>query len=331
MKYGLLMAAWIASSAVLLPSSVHSQDARHAAGVVVAKVNGEAITAMEMEAALSRAARQTFYHGAVNEERLDELRQKVLDELIADRLVLAEAKKRGIGPDESVVEERIAAYEQQYKDSQQWKQMREQVLPELRAKMRENSMRSRLEAQIREVPAPTEAQLAAFYKENIASFTEPQRTRVSVILLKVDPSSPTAVWEAAKSEAERIRARIARGEAFGDLAKMHSGDPSADKGGDMGYLHRGMLAADAEQALEKMKIGDLSQPIQLLQGYALFQLTERQPARVRALQDVRERATELYRRNTGEKLWAKTTEGLRRQATIWLDEPYRPKRAAVRD
>ena len=332
MKHGLLVATWIASTAVLMPSSAFAQNApnhiERPADAAIATVNGEAITAKELETALSRSARQSFYHGQVSPERVAELRQKVIAELIAERLVLAEARKRGLKPDEAIVEQRIAAFEQQYKDSPQWPQMREQALPGLRDKMRENSLRARLEAQVREVAAPSEAELKAFYKDSISSFTEPQRQRVSVIILKVDPSAPRATWDAAKDEAGRIRARLLKGESFVDLSKMHSNDPSAGQGGDMGYLHRGMLPDEAEQALEKLPVNAVSEPILLLQGYGVFKVTERSPSRVRKLADVRERATELYQRNTGEKRWNDLQENLRRQAKIWIDEPFRSKQPA---
>ncbi|PWC31913.1 peptidyl-prolyl cis-trans isomerase [Azospirillum sp. TSO22-1] len=331
MKHGLLLATWIASAAVLLPTSVPAQGIERSPEAVIAKVNAEPITLMELETVLSRSARASFYHGQVSPERLAELRQKVLGEIITERLVLAEARKRGIAPDEAAVEARIAAFEQQYKDSPQWPQIREQALPQLRAKMRENSLRARLEAQAREVPAPTEAQLKAFYDKNIPSFTEPQRTRVSAILLKVDPSAPRATWDAAKQEAERIRARLLKGESFADLAAMHSADPSSKNGGDMGYLHRGMLAGEVEESLDKLPVGELSEPILMLQGYGVFKMTERKAPQVRKLDEVRERAAELYRRNTGEKRWTEMTEKLRREAKIWIDEPFKPKQSAARN
>ncbi|WP_448191363.1 peptidylprolyl isomerase [Azospirillum sp. sgz301742] len=331
MKRGLLLASWIASAAILLPTSAYPQSQDRPADAIIAKVASAPITMMELDAVLARTVRQSFYHGSVTPERLVELRQKVLGEMITERLVLAEARKRGIGPDEAAVEERLAGFEKQYKDSPQWPQMREEAIPALREKMRENSLRARLEAQVRDVAAPTEAQLKTFYKDNISSFTEPQRTRVSVILLKVDPSAPRETWDAARQEAERIRARLLKGESFADLAKMHSNDPSANNGGDMGYLHRGMLPGEIEEALEKLAIGKLSEPLLMLQGYGVFQLTERLPAQVRKLEDVRERATELYRRNTGEKRWAELAEKLRRETKIWIDEPFKPKPSAARN
>lgn len=331
MKHGLLLATWIASAAVLLPTSAFAQGIERTPEAVIAKVNADPITMMELETVLSRSARASFYHGQVSPERLAELRQKVLGEIITERLVLAEARKRGITPDEAAVEERIASFENQYKDSPQWPQIREQALPQLRAKMRDNSMRARLEAQVRDVDQPTEAQLKAFYDKNIPSFTEPQRTRVSAILLKVDPAAPRTTWDAAKQEAERIRARLLKGESFEELAKMHSGDNSAGNGGDMGYLHRGMLATEVEEAIDKLAVGTLSEPILMLQGYGVFKLTDRKAPQVRKLDEVRERATELYRRNTGDKRWTDMTEKLRREAKIWIDEPFKPKQSAARN
>jgi parvulin-like peptidyl-prolyl isomerase len=281
-----------------------------------ASVDGQTITDDEFNAALSRGARQAFYHGQVKEERLQELKVKTIEELIDRHLLLREAEKRGVNPDKADVDRKIAAYEEQYKNSEEWKAKRAEILPQLREQMLQNSRLKMLEESIRKVGDPTEKDLVKFYKDHPQSFTEPARDHVAVILLGVDPSSTKETWQAAKAEAEKIREKILGGAKFEDLAKLRSADESASRGGDMGYIHRGMLATSAQEAVDAIKVGEITPPVEILQGYGLFKLVERKPAELRELKDVRERAADLYRRNTAEVRWTELKDQLRKKAKV---------------
>jgi len=281
-----------------------------------ALVDGQPITSEEYNIALTRAARQTFYHGQIKDDRLQDLKKRVIDDLILRRLLLKEADRRGIKPDEADVERKIVGYEAQYKDSDEWKQKRAEVLPPLREQMLQNSRLTRLEEAVRNVPTPDDKELTKFYRERIDAFTEPARDRVAVILLGVDPSSNRDQWNAAKAEAQKIREKILGGGNFEEMAKLSSSDESAGRGGDMGYLHRGMLATSAQEAVDKLKIGELTEPVEILQGYGLFKLLDRQPPKVRELNEVRDRAIDLYKRDSSERKWTETKEQVRRRAQV---------------
>lgn len=286
---------------------------------VVVSVNGRQITQDALQQALARKARQTFYHGQVAPDKLTELRDKLIDEMVVDILLADEVERRAIAADEQEVEKRLQSYEEQYKNSDSWAEMRDTVVPQLRERMVLNTRKKKLEEATRDVPPPTEAQIKHFYDKNLAAFTEPSRDRVSVIVLSVDPSSTKQVWDEAQAEAGRIRQRLLNGEPFADLAKLHSSDESAAEGGDLGYLHRGMLATEAQEAVDKMNPGDLSEPVLILKGYVLVKLHDRSAERLRPLADVRDRAIELYRREEGEKRWTAYVAKLRSSAKIWVD------------
>ncbi|MFN3076583.1 MAG: peptidylprolyl isomerase [Alphaproteobacteria bacterium] len=286
---------------------------------VAATVNGAAISTDELDAALVVAARRKFYHGKIDPAKVDEFRRTVLDDLIAEHLLLRETEARNILPDTADVESKIAAMEERYKDSAEWKAQRDQTLPAMRERMLLNSRKGQLEKKIREVPPPDDVALNRFYEQNKDLFTEPVRDRVAVILLKVDPSSTRVVWEEAAAEAARLHEKLRAGADFAELAKLHSSDKSAAEGGDMGYLHVGRLGAEAREAVEKLDVGEVTPPVQLLEGYALFRLLDRQPSRVHPLSEVTQRATDLYVRNTGEKNWTAFQAKLRSDAKIWIN------------
>ena len=299
------------------------------AAAPLATVNGTPISAAEYDAALRNALRQKFYHGEVPQAQLDGFRREVAEAMIDRVLLLAEAGRRGIRADEARIAESVAGYERRYAQSEAWKKNRETALPGLKRMLGERDVLDRLQASVRTVETPAAAGLAAYYKSHPELFTEPEQTRLSVILLKVDPSSPGAAWTLAQEESLAIRRRIVAGADFAALARLHSTDPSAANGGDMGYLHQGMIPEALYGQLGAMQPGELSEPIRLLDGVALFRLEDRRAARLRAFEEVKERAAQLAQREEGERRWSALVAALRGAARISVDTAHYPALAGI--
>ena len=111
------------------------------------------------------------------------------------------------------------------------------------------------------------------------------------------------------------------GADFAELARSHSGDKTAEQGGDMGYLHRGMLAEPAEKAIAELDIGGVSDPLRVLEGIAIFKVTERQPAQLRSYDNVTERARDLWRRHQSDTAWEALKRQLRDTTPIKINDP----------
>jgi parvulin-like peptidyl-prolyl isomerase len=141
-----------------------------------------------------------------------------------------------------------------------------------------------------------------------------------VILLKVDPAAPKAAWDKARTEAAALRKRIAGGEDFAALARRYSGDATAADGGDMGYLHRGMLPDGVDKVADKLKPGEVSEPVMLLEGVALIRLNERKAAQQRSFAEVRERAGDLWQRDEGDRRWKALIADLRKATPVRINE-----------
>jgi len=290
---------------------------------VFATVGDSEITRDQLDREVYMAARQTYYHGAPSsEEEYLEFRKEVANRLIDRRLLLQEAARRGVGADREQVEANLAGYEARYAGTERWQAEGEQMLAALRARFEEDSILDRLEANVRAVPEPSDIQLRDYYRDNPEKFTEPAQNRVSVILLAVEPSATPQVWAAARQEAGRIVERLDEGAEFAELARMHSSDRTADNGGDMGYLHAGMLGGDAESVIGELDVGEHSGPVQVLEGMAIFKLTERKSPLLQKYEDVASRAAELWRRDTGEHQWQDLLVRLRELGKVTIDEDY---------
>lgn len=293
---------------------------QHAAAVpegVFAVVDGERISQQEFRSFLIQYARSKFYHG-ITEETLAEVRSEAADALIAQRLLVHEAARRGIPGDPDEVERQLAAYEVRYKDSESWPEVRK-LWPELRARLLEKTKVDRLEESVRRVQDPGDDALRAFYQDNIELFTQPERIDLSVILLGVDPSAGPDEWNAAKEKANRLVQSLRGGAEFGELARRFSSHESAAGGGRLGEIHRGMLSDPAQEAVGALGDGEVSPPVRVLEGYALFKLHKKLPSRVSSYDEVQERALALYRRQKTDEQWSRFLASLRADATIVID------------
>lgn len=98
------------------------------------------------------------------------------------------------------------------------------------------------------------------------------QTRARHILLRTKEGVPDTEM---RERLARLRARIAAGEDFAELARVHSEDGTAPKGGDLGWLSPGETVPEFERAMNALKDGEVSQPVQSPFGWHVVQVLER--------------------------------------------------------
>jgi parvulin-like peptidyl-prolyl isomerase len=295
-------------------------DAEEGAAAVFATVDGTDITVEELEAGVQAGIRQRYFHGQVPEDGLAALRREVGQSLI-DRVLLArEARRRDLRPETAWVDAQLKQLEARLRADPRWEPRRAALLADARRQLNDDSVIHQLKQQVEAVPAADAGAVREYYRDHPDKFTTPERVRVSMILLKVEPWAPGAGWAAAEEEAGRLLDQLRRGADFAELAQLHSADPSAVRGGDLGYVHRGMFSAETQRVIDELAPGSLSAPVRLLQGYALFRLDERVPPRLNDFAQAQDRARGLLRREQQEAAWEAVRARLRDKASIEIDE-----------
>ncbi|MGB7542308.1 MAG: peptidylprolyl isomerase [Burkholderiales bacterium] len=78
----------------------------------------------------------------------------------------------------------------------------------------------------------------------------------------------------------QLRERIVNGADFAELARLHSDDGSAARGGDLGWLYPGDTVPEFERAVAELKPLEVSQPVKTQFGWHLIQVLERRTADV---------------------------------------------------
>ena len=154
----------------------------------------------------------------------------------------------------------------------------------------------------------TEADLQREYEADKAAAEADEQRRSSHILLRIGDERTEAQ---AIALLEDVRARIAAGESFAELAEAYSEDPgSAQVGGDLGAVGRGIFDPDFEAALWALEVGELSEPVKSAFGYHLIRLDGVETVEFSEFAEQRAAIEERLRRAAAEELFAEQVREL---------------------
>jgi parvulin-like peptidyl-prolyl isomerase len=169
--------------------------------------------------------------------------------------------------------------------------------PEVQADMEAAKESVLFDRYVRDVISPqivTDAEVRKFYDDNKDQYATPEQLKVRHIVIQPDgagprPKSKEQALELIKRVAMELNAATihtpndeagmrARVRAFGEVAKQYSEDGSAQDGGSLGYVAKGLLDPTFEETAWALPIGKISGIIETKFGYHLILVEERKPA-----------------------------------------------------
>ncbi|TPW17597.1 MAG: PpiC-type peptidyl-prolyl cis-trans isomerase, partial [Halothiobacillaceae bacterium] len=283
-----------------------------------AVVGGERVTHEQFHTFLAAAARKRFYHGKVSQEQMTLFRREAAQQLVDTILLRQEAERRGIVVSNDELAAKLAEYEKHASasggdDRVNWERALSQQL-------REQLLLSKLRQQVlAAVDDPDTTAIERYYQDHRDKFTRPEQVRVSLILLSVPPYAPSSEWQEAVAKAQTLLQQLHAGAAFAQLARDHSQHESAVRGGDLGFVHQGMLSADVQKVVDALVPGSVvKEPLVILQGVAIVRLEERQQAEPVVFAQARERAASLLQKERESSAWEGVLAGLRKATAVQL-------------
>jgi peptidyl-prolyl cis-trans isomerase SurA len=206
---------------------------------ILAVVNQELITAAELDMALERTRLEMVQAGQTPPPEA-ELRQKVLDALIEERVLLTHTKEYNTKVDESEVDRAVANMAAQNRLTlDQFKDALKEAglnMKDYRERLRQQILLERLrDSQVRRSIVITDAEVQGRLEEE----TEKARAKTSIqlaqILLGVPDAASQDQWSQREQQARELLQRIQAGASFEELARSESDDKlSAPLGGDLG-------------------------------------------------------------------------------------------------
>ena len=235
--------------------------------VVVARVGDETLTLSELDERwrqLSPAERA--FHGArAKETQIASAREHFLGELAEEILLAREARRRGLDA-------------------------RADIRAAVRACGNRIVVRPLLAKEVRESALPR-SEMEAWYAANSEHFGRPARVQIREILVTSTASGAgdtTTDAAAARAKADALRARLLAGEDFAAVATSESEAPSAQYGGLVGWVTAGRFARAWEATALILQQGDVSDVLEIPEGFAILRADAREEATIPPLEEVQD-------------------------------------------
>jgi peptidyl-prolyl cis-trans isomerase SurA len=245
---------------------------------VIAVVDNEIILQSELDFQTAVYASQRGM-----DPKSPELRRQILNAMIDEKLVYAQAELDSITVTDAEVAQRIEyqlrVLKQQYGSEANIESMYgmsiEKIKRELRDDVRKNLMVQRLREKNFAVIEASRREVEEFfrtYKDSLGMI--PEKLRIFHIFR--NPKTTDRLKKQYRDFAQAVLDSIKQGASFEEMAKKYSEDPgSKTYGGDLGFVKKGVFYPQFEAAAFALDVGQLSDVIETPVGYHIIELLER--------------------------------------------------------
>jgi peptidyl-prolyl cis-trans isomerase SurA len=134
-----------------------------------------------------------------------------------------------------------------------------------------------------------EDQIKATQDRMIAAASKPQYEISEVFI----DSGRTGGEDAAMKGATQLVAQLQQGAPFAAVARQFSASSTAAAGGDAGWVNQGEMPAEVDAALDKLRPGQLSQPIPVKDGVYIIYLRDKRAGAGQTLVSLKQAAIAL--------------------------------------
>lgn len=202
---------------------------------------------------------------------------ETLTSLISEKIVELEIAKQDIKIESEVIDKEFKKMEEQYGGKEALANaMKSSNLTEKDLKEDIKNKLS-IDKLLKDDIKISDEEIAKYYEENKANFTEEEQVKASHILVEKEDL------------AKEIKKKLAGGEDFSKLAKEYSIDEGTKvNGGDLGFFGKGKMVPSFDEAAFKLPIGQVSEPIKSDFGYHIIVVNEKKEAKTTSLEENKE-------------------------------------------
>ncbi len=214
---------------------------------------------------------QVGFHGSVGADKIAEIKQTALDELIVRAYKVQYAIDEEISIDASVFDNEWQKMLR--KNPQLAGYIKTPQVSKLKADIYLNLLARKAETlSVDERIKITDEEVADYYVTNKSMYFRPKLFTASHVFVKVDPSDNAEEKQTKQARAEELLKRALAGEDFYNLAYYESDDRSKYVGGSLGSFHAGQTVPEFDAAIQKMKPGEIAGPVRTMYGFHVIKL-----------------------------------------------------------
>jgi len=280
---------------------------------IVARVNNSIITRADLRRNQEQSGQDSKEQN-LSQQQIDERQANSLRDLIDQQLLIQKAADLGISADADLIK-RLDDLRKEMKatsleDLQQVAEAEGVSWEEFKQNTKNGILTQKvIGSEVGSHLQITRDEAQKYYEEHKSDFAQPERVRLSEILIAIDPNAPKPapgaqssladtspeLVAAADAKANDIYQQLKAGAKFDDLARKESNGSTADRAGDLGYFKRNDLAKELEDKTFILKSGEFTEPIRTRQGFIILRVNDHIEAGTPPLDRVREQIQEqLY-------------------------------------
>jgi peptidyl-prolyl cis-trans isomerase SurA len=289
---------------------------------VVAVVNQEVITLSEVEKWVSPLLREISIEDRLEkQQKINEFRRKVLENLIEEKLIDQEVKKSGIKVSSKDVEAALDEIKQRNATTQEdlEKALANEglTLEVFKKQIEKRMLRTKLiQWAVKAELKVGEKELKDFYEANIGLYRSNETYRPSHILFVVPRGATPEEVREIRMKCQKVLDKIKRGENFGEMALLYSGDPSSKDGGDLGYFKKGELLPVFEKEALRLRVGEVSGIIRTDFGFHIIKLLDRKGGGPLPFEEIKEKVKADHYEKEMEKAFRQFLTTLKEKSVI---------------
>jgi peptidyl-prolyl cis-trans isomerase C len=293
-------------------------------GIVVAKVNAEELYEVQLENAVKEYSDSLKEQGinikAYGQDQLHNIRKFMLQKMIERELLHQEAVKKKIKITAKEIDQVMDKTEEHYESHQAFLDdilIKYTTLESYKERLAYDMMINMLAAGRYEQRKKdlSQDEVKQFYQNNRQRFAQPESVKIGHILKKI-PEDADQAWDKAKKELRTLRKSK---DDFRLLAKKHSQCASSKQGGDLGFYSRGQLYPPLENAAFKLKINEISQPVESRDGVHLIKLYELRPQGfIPEFDEIKDHVETIAKTDQAQSIYQEYVEGLKKKARIHI-------------
>jgi parvulin-like peptidyl-prolyl isomerase len=239
--------------------------------------------------------------------------------MIEDKLILQQASKKNIKASEEEVDEKFNDVKSQFADAQEFEKILQSqglTVSDLKDKYEEQIMIKKLinrEVRSKINLSPTE--IYQYYKEHKEDFKIPAKAEVQTILIR-KKDADNKQKDADKERIEEIKKMLEEEENFSELALKYSEDPSAEKGGKMGYIKKDEMMDKVDKVIFSLEEGETSDIIETSVGYHIFKITDKKAGSIKSFEEARPEIENILFQDKAKARYSNWMESLKENAYI---------------
>jgi len=289
---------------------------------IVAVVNQDIITLSEVEKWTSPLLENIQAEDRLEKkEQLRELRRKVLEQIIDDKLIEQEAKRAGVRVTAKEIESALEEVRQRnnatQEDLEKGLTKEGSTLEGFKKQIEKQIQRMKvLQWSVKTETKGGEKELLDFYQKNSNRYRSTEMYRPHHILFVIPKGATPEQVREAKKKCQKVLEKINKGEDFGEMALLYSEDISAKDRGDLGYFKKGELLPSFEREALRLKVGEVSGIVRTEYGFHMIKLADRKGGGPVPFEEVKEKVQQDYQESEAEKAFKQFISTLREKSVI---------------